>query len=284
MTITPARFQRKNAGSSHSYWLTPAPTADNPNPEARKLPGVTTVIGLLDKPALVAWAAQQSADYAIEHWDELANKPIGERQRLIERARFTSNKKATTKGQTVHAMAEALQNGKPVETTDAVMLADIQALARLLDQWQIQPVATEVPLCNTTDLWAGTCDVIADIPKLGRVMLDFKTGKAIYDEIALQLAAYARANLRLEGDGAAATEQPPFDGINTTVGYGIHVRDGLAQIQPVRIDDDVYQSFLSLVDLWWHWAEPTAWANRGKDIYNSPIGDPLIYETTEAIQ
>ena len=55
-----SRFTRKNHGSSHSYLLDGAP-----------IPGVTSVIGILDKPALVKWAASETAAYADEHWAEL---------------------------------------------------------------------------------------------------------------------------------------------------------------------------------------------------------------------
>jgi len=274
------QFTRKNAGSSHSYWYTPDPV-DGLDQPTIKLPGVTTIIGILDKPALVNWAAQQSASYAIEHWGELSNMDLLTRANKIERGRFESNKRAIIRGHTLHAMAEKLLNGEAVETVDQTTLDDITAIARLLEKWQINPVLTEAPLCNTDDLWAGTCDVVADVPKLGRIMLDYKTGKGVYDEVALQLAAYARANLRLEGIGKTAVQLPMIAGIDQNTGYVIHIQDGVAKLHPVRIDDDVYQTFLSLVDIWWHWTQVVSWSSKGSDVFNPPVGDPLIYETTE---
>ena len=56
-----ARFARRNVGKSHSYTL-----------DGRRIHGVTTVIGTLDKPALVDWAARETAAYADEHWTRLS--------------------------------------------------------------------------------------------------------------------------------------------------------------------------------------------------------------------
>ena len=56
-------------GRGHSYEL-----------DGEKVPGVTTILSKgVPKPALVDWAARMAADYAINHWDELATQPLSDR-------------------------------------------------------------------------------------------------------------------------------------------------------------------------------------------------------------
>ena len=71
-----SRLQRRNYGNGHGYQL-----------DGRKVPGVTSITGKLDKPALIGWAARTAAGYAVDHWDELSRKPILERAKEIEDAR-----------------------------------------------------------------------------------------------------------------------------------------------------------------------------------------------------
>ena len=58
-------------------------------------PGVTTIIGKgVPAPALINWAAEQSAAYAVDHWDELSTLGVVERAKRIEKARFTERDRA----------------------------------------------------------------------------------------------------------------------------------------------------------------------------------------------
>jgi hypothetical protein len=276
-----AVFTRRNSGNAHSYVL-----------NGEKVPGVTTVIGLLDKPALVNWAAEQSAGYAVENWGWLGEKPIVERVKLIQNARFATNKKAIGRGHKIHAMAEALQHGRPVDVPPE-FVGDIEAVARLLDQWQVDPLATELPICNTTEMYAGTADVIATGKGLPLAVWDFKTGKAVYDEVALQLCAYAHCDVRLTEVEKAGPRggklksdwvpEPMFPGVDQTVGYIVHVQDGQASLHPITLDKDIWKTFLALVDVWWLWTRRVSWAHKQEESFNPPVGEPIYAETSAII-
>jgi hypothetical protein len=272
-------FTRRNHGKSHSYYF-----------EGTKIPGVTSVIGVLDKPALVSWAARESAAYAVEHWAWLSAKPIMERAKLIEDARWSKNKKSIDTGHRLHAIAEAMQHGRSVDV-DPEHLADVEAIARLLDQWQVESVATELPVCHQEAFYAGTADVIASSPSKGLPLSvwDFKTGKAVYSEVALQLAAYARATHMLRrvietgprgGKKESFIEEPMVEGIDLERGFVVHVHDGVANLFPVQIDDSVNDAFLSLLDVWWTWHRRVDWNERKEDHYAPPVGEPMYSELT----
>jgi hypothetical protein len=75
-------------------------------------------------------------------------------------------------------------------------------------------------------------------------VLDVKTSKAIYDEVAIQLTAYARADFVGLDDG---TEVPLFpDG--EVPEYGIAIRpmaNGSYETATFALTDDVFRLFLS---------------------------------------
>lgn len=175
------RFERRNHGRGHSYWL-----------DGMKLPGVTTILDeALRKRALENWAATTTAKAAVDRWDELAALPISTRLDTLTRARWEISDAAKINGTKVHGYAEAMTHGDPVEVPPEYVGA-AEAVARFLDRFRIEPVAVERPVFHAAHLWAGTPDLLAGMG--GTLwLLDWKTGRGIYPETSLQLAAYANA-------------------------------------------------------------------------------------------
>ena len=71
--------------------------------------------------------------------------------------------------------------------------------------------------------------------------MDLKTGKSIYEEVSLQLSAYRFADYQLSPDG---TETPIPD---LVAGAAIHVRPDSYSVVPVRVDEDLFEVFRSLI-------------------------------------
>jgi hypothetical protein len=191
------RLTRRNHGKGHSYQL-----------DGNDVDGVTTVLnGGLPKPALVNWAANVTAETAVERWDELgAMSPIP-RYEILKRAPWTTLKAAALRGTEIHNLGDRLAHGLPVDVPPE-HVGPVEAYARFLDHWDITMIGTEAPCANTELNYAGTLDAIGTIGKLrtGPVMIDLKTGKGVYDEAALQVAAYAACDL-WQPDGPDS-EQP----------------------------------------------------------------------------
>lgn len=255
-----ARFVRRNHGNGHSYRL-----------DGEKIPGVTSVLDLLDKPALVKWAADQSAQYAVEHWQELAELGVLERAKRISDARWATNKAAIVKGHRIHALADQLAHGVEVEVPDEY-LRPVEAYARMLDEWEIETLATETPVCHTEYRYGGTFDAIVRAPKLGTIMLDVKTGKRVYDEVGLQLAAYRFANLMID-------DQPI---IPTDAAYVAHITADDVQLLPIKQDDALTDSFLYLLELYELWHRRTAWKMRDDPAHDPVVGEPIFPEQVAA--
>jgi hypothetical protein len=147
-------------------------------------PGVTTILEILAKPALLHWAYEQG---------RLAER--GVIQSLYER-----RDAAAETGTVVHDMAEAYERGQVPEacleglTPEQSSRAQSGFLAFL--EWRqssgLKAIETETPLVSERYRYGGTLDVVyRDLRTNGTVLGDYKTGKAIYAETWLQLAAYA---------------------------------------------------------------------------------------------
>ena len=270
------RFERKNQGSSHSYLL-----------DGQRIPGVTTVIGILDKPALVNWAAEQSASYAVENWDTLSGLPVMERAKRIQGARYQTNRKAVVKGNRMHALGERLAHGETVDAPPEIR-SQVEAYARFLDRWQLVTVATETPVCDTGYAYGGTFDLIAQTPRYGTALMDIKTGKGVYAEVAMQLNAYAACDLRLVSEvitgprGGKSTvwreaALPQIDSLLVA-----HVLEDDVEMVPVKLDPAILDSFLHLLEVFEGWHKRVGWDFRDEASYDPPIGKPVWPEDVPA--
>lgn len=187
MTIT-----RRDWGTSHRYKI-----------DGEAVPGVTTVLNAMAKPALIDWAANTTADYAVDHWDELADMAPSKRLSTLRGARWAENKRATTQGTQVHALGDQLARGQEVVVPDE-LAGHVEAYVRFLDEWQPHVLWTEGVVANRKARYCGTFDLLADVAGAGRWLFDIKTGRGIYGEAGLQLAAYAGAEVLVEDE----REQP----------------------------------------------------------------------------
>lgn len=264
-----ARLERKNHGNSHSYLL-----------DGDKVPGVTTVIGVLDKPALVGWAARETAAFADDNWLRLSQLRSAERITEMEQARFHTNKTAVVQGNRVHAMADRLARGEQVDVPLDI-LPMVEAYAKFLDRWQFVTVMTETPVAHTAYRYAGTLDLVVESDRFGRTLLDVKTGKRVYPEVALQLNAYKECDLRLikgervgpRGGKYVTWEEAPMPKIDTLL--VAHVGDGPVELVPVEMGDEWFDPFLHMLDIFETWTKRVAWEYRNEDTHHSPIGDPI---------
>ena len=162
----------------------PAKTKDAPNKsrahtiykleDGTRIPGVTTVLGILDKPALVRWANNlglQGID-SNKYRDEMGD--IGTLAHKMILNYF--NKVETDTGDYSKNQVELAENC-------------------LLSFWEwengheIEVIMAEKQLVSSEYGYGGTIDCFCKLDGQP-TLLDFKTGKAIYPEMFYQLAAY----------------------------------------------------------------------------------------------
>lgn len=274
MTPRTPRFQRRNYGSGHGYTL-----------DGHKIPGVTTIIGkTLDKPALVGWAANTTARYAVENWAHLsAVDPIA-RYEELSRARFNTVKKAADQGTRIHAMAEQIALGREVEVPEEISL-QVEAAARFLDRWGLETVAVEFPVCHTGYRYAGTGDLLVRSDRFGLSLMDWKTGRGVYDDFALQQAAYRYSDVMLAetpqtgprgGRRPSLWAEEPMPQVDSVL--IAHVTGDTVDLHPVHADETVFDVFLYLLEVYEAWIRRTGWEFRDADTYAPTIGAAIYPE------
>ena len=139
-----------------------------------RVPGATTICGLLNKPYLVKWANNLGLEgiSSTDYTDEAANI-----------------------GTLAHAMVQADLQGTELNMNQYSPDQVDQAENALISffEWkkhhELMPIRCEAKLVSDQYRYGGTIDCYCMLD--GRpTLLDFKTGKAIYEDYFLQLAAY----------------------------------------------------------------------------------------------
>jgi len=225
--------------SNHSYRL-----------DGKAVPGVTTILGVLDKPALIKWSAKMVAEYVADHPDTIEVLRDSGRNALVNTLKevpWQARDKAADRGTDIHDYAEQLLNGTELDIDDILpaLVPVLENAIAFLDDWQISPLLIEAPCASRTDWWAGTLDLVADYvhpvtKAAGRGVFDWKSGKALYPEYAWQFAAYGHA----EFSGLGSDETPMPTGITSS--FGVHIRADGYDVAPMAYSDAVYQEFVQI--------------------------------------
>lgn len=229
----------------------------------KKLPGVTTVLSkALPKPALVPWAARSVAEFVADNPIEVETLRFGPRDRMVAELKETPYRErdaAANRGTEVHGYAEQLVKGEEV-TVPAELAGYVDSYVKFLDEWQPRPVLVEATVANLRWGYAGQLDLVADLPNGERAVLDLKTSKGVYPDMAVQVGAYRHAEVYLDDDG----NEQPMSGLGITTSYIVHVRASGYQVIPVDSGEDTsYKTFLHLL-----------WLSRRIDEMPAWLGDP----------
>jgi len=234
---------------------------------------VTTILQAVPKPALVGWSAREAATFAVDNWKQISAL-IRKQEReaaasLVKNAANRNRDRAANVGTSVHQAIEALILDKPMPDWDEQIAGHMDQFLEFVKDFDVTFEAAEAQAFSRSERYAGSFDFIGTIPKIGevasgpRVLGDVKTGKGIYPEVALQLAAYAHA----EFVGMPNGTEVPLPAVDC--GVALHLRsDGYALV-PVRIDDEVFKSFLYVREVW-------RWMN---EIADDVLGVPLDRES-----
>lgn len=257
---------------------------------------VTTIIGVLDKPALVYWSAEQTALAAVhqqDSWAGMAKRDPDEAVKWLTGARFRTDpgqRTAADLGTAVHAALEDyLITGKPnADLIDDEVRPFFEQADRWLQRFSPTILASEVTVYHPGYGYAGTTDGFMVVGG-ARVIFDWKTSRksrskggkrtAPYPEVALQLAAYRHAEMaavwrprRVEAnrrryyllspaEQEAAVPVPEVDG-----GLAIHITPDHCDAYPVECGPEMFEAFCFVQECarWTFEVAPTL------------IGDPLV--------
>jgi hypothetical protein len=200
------------------------------------VPGVTTILGVLDKPALPKWAAASVAEYvadnreAVEHLYAAGRGPMVAALKAIP---WQKRDDAADRGTRLHDIADQIVRGKDVDVPDH-LIPVVENVLKFMDDYDIEPQLVEVPVGSRQGKYGGKLDLIAN-----DAIWDYKSTKRIYETTALQNAAYAFAEFHGEDGG-----EKPLPLVKAS--YGVHIRPDGYDVYPLEFGRHVWLEFLSI--------------------------------------
>lgn len=214
--------------------------------DGKPVPSVTTILGVLDKPAIPKWAAKTVAEYVAANPDGIETlRSLGEGGMVKALAEIPWQRRddAASRGTTIHDYADRLLQGEDVDVDDD-MVPIVEHALQFLEDWAIDPIYTEVSVAHRKDWWAGTADLFATYadPNSGHTgtgIFDWKTGKAMYPEYAWQLNAYAHAEFAMV-NGEERT-LPACD-----AAFGVQIRADGYDVYPMAFGAAIYDEFVAI--------------------------------------
>ena len=226
-----------------------------------KVPSVTKLLGEgYPKPQLVDWAARESGDFVLNRWEELAAMQPSERYEAVRGARFSKQREAAVRGTQVHEYAQRLSRGETIDVPEPLD-PYVETYLSFAAQWEPREIMVEQAVFSRRYGYGGTFDLIADLCDGARWLLDWKTtGKGVYPEAVLQLAAYRYAEVALGPEG----EELPVPAVQR-VGI-VWLRGDGYDLVPIEADESAFRVFL-------YAAEVARFRSAERDDW---IGDALI--------
>jgi hypothetical protein len=268
---------------------------------------VTTIIGNgLPKPAIAGWQAKSIAEYAVANWrqvggmlgavrlartDDAGTFIVSDPDAVdgavdwLKGAPWRESKRKMGIGSAVHAEAEAYVLGIPRPDPLPAVAPFLISFRNFLDDFKPEFELAEATVFNVAEGYAGTLDAVLSVGG-HRLLFDWKTGKDIYPDVALQLAAYEHAEAVLLPDGSTRP-MPSVEGA-----AALHLReydsaldvgdtpDRGYSVIPVATGQAAWNAFRYVREVM-RWMEETS-----KGVLSQPISNPKalasLYPSTVA--
>lgn len=246
----------------------------NPDDGAVKVPGVTSVLGMLPKGFLRYWGQKLVAEAAVEELGTVVQMTLRDPAAAIDHLkkapdRFT--RKAADIGTAAHDIFERLSRGETVGRVHPDLEPYVRHFNEYLDVVQPEYHFMEETVWSDSrgpDLaYAGSFDAFATIQG-EKVWLDNKTTRSgVHSEVGLQLGAYRFADAIIRQDGSRVP-MPKADGAAV-----LHVRPEGWKLVPVKADEEGFAHFLDLRRVF----------NYEKDYSKTIVGSEVFSGPSDAI-
>ncbi|MFJ8386232.1 hypothetical protein ACIQ9Q_17240 [Streptomyces sp. NPDC094438] len=221
-----------------------------------KHPGVTSVISMLPKPFLMYWAAKMTAELAVDSLAFVEQMAERDRAGAIDYLKGASRRYTKVRadvGSQAHDLFERMIRGEAIGKVHPDLKPYRKHFADFLDAVNPRLERAEDVAWSDTHEYAGSFDAVLTVwldddgkPTPDRsgtphlLMVDWKTSKDTYPDVALQMSAYAHADRIIAPDGSSEP-MPEFDGAAV-----LHITPDAWAFKPVRVDGDVFAFFLAL--------------------------------------
>ncbi|QOP65156.1 exonuclease [Arthrobacter phage Phives] len=231
-----------------------------------KVPGVTSIIGMLPKEFLRYWAAKEVAQTAVDELGVVVSMVLNDPAAAVDhlkKAPDRNTRKAADTGTAAHDLFERMSKG---ETLGRVH-PDLEPFVRHFDEF-LKVAKPEYHFMEET-VWsdkhgyAGSFDAFATIGGED-LWIDNKTTRSgIHEEVGIQLAAYRFADSIIRADGGRVP-MPKADG-----GAVLHVRPEGWKLVPVRCDEELFEIFLHLREVF-RYEKEIKGTIVGREVFSGP--------------
>lgn len=170
-----------------------------PDGKSKQLRRVTTILATLAKPALIPWAAKVAMEAALEKLEPGVAYTENQLVAILEWARDAhqrTKEEAGAHGTRAHQLIEGfLHSGQTPDLSQED--PHVQNCFALFEEFwaanAFQVVDLEAYVADVNLAYGGTIDCLVRDGAGRLVLLDWKTSKAIYPEMQLQVVAYGAA-------------------------------------------------------------------------------------------
>lgn len=226
--------------------------------------GVTTIIGATDpKTALMDWYGRMVAEYVHDNpleVERLREQPPvlyrgKERPALVEALRkvpYTIKDEAAERGTAIHDLGQRYLEGEELQIPTEHETPTL-GLIELVDQLELEPLVLEHSMASREHWYSGRVDFIGTSPYLNGgepVLIDWKTSNGVYPTVAMQAAAYARAEFHVTDEEPNVELEVP----EITATYVAHIHHSYTELRPLATSpeeiDKHFSVFLKALQLW----------------------------------
>lgn len=168
------------------------------------IPGSTSVLGILAKPALIFWSANMAADYfksQITPGKALDEMEIDAIWQQAKKAHTQKKNDSATLGTFVHKFIEQYIKGEnPSLPSNSDIRGAVERFFSWVEQHHVEFLSSEQAVFSKQYKYAGTADFMCKID--GKLWLgDIKTSAGIYDEYWMQTSSYLEARTEEFNEG-----------------------------------------------------------------------------------
>ncbi len=238
----------------------------NPEDGAQKVPGVTSVVGMLPKDFLRYWSAKMVAEEAVADIGTLVNMVLRDPSAAVDhlkKAPDRTTRKAADIGTAAHDLFERLARDENIGRVHPDLEPFVRHFREYLDVCQPEYHFLEETVWSDKHQYAGSFDAFATIQG-ERVWVDNKTTRSgIHAEVGIQLAAYRYADNIIQADGGRMA-MPEADGAAV-----LHIRPEGWKLVPVRADEEMMEIFVHLRKIF-HFEKEVKSTIVGRELFSGP--------------
>lgn len=216
----------------------------DPSGRWEAVPSITNIMRQQNKPAINGASVRKVAEFAVDNRDRLVSLSRDEQVRLIKSCQYAKSPESVT-GDIVHSWVERYVKAANPPTHDEVKQANQTAqwmwanFIAFVQRYQPEFTGSEFTVWSNTHKYAGTMDLSFRVAG-HHVLCDTKTGKGVWAETAMQLAAGANADLMFDDEGRESAI-PGYDKFAV-----LHLRPRSYSLVPMENIPAAFEAFLAL--------------------------------------